>query len=249
MSRDRLDEHRRVWAGKPVLAQVYGVWFEALLSELPPGRALEVGAGPGFLREYARQRRPDIAWIAVDVIPAPWNDLAADALGLPLRAGTVGSVVGLDLVHHLASPRRFFQEAARVLRPGGHIAVVEPWVTPLSFPIYRWLHEEGCTLGLNPWDPFHLKEGETKVAFQGDAAVVRRLLVTTTPQEWQSLGFRPPRRRILNGFAYLLSLGFKRGSLLPPRATPFFLRLDERLRAAAPLFGMRALVVWERAAP
>ena len=169
MSRERLDEHRRVWADKPVLAQVYGVWFEALLSELPPGRALEVGAGPGFLREYARRQRPDLAWIAADLIPAPWNDLAADALGLPLLGGTVGSVVGLDLVHHLASPRRFFQEAARVLSPRGRIAVVEPWVTPLSFPIYRWLHEEGCTLGLDPWDPFALKEGETKIAFEGDA--------------------------------------------------------------------------------
>jgi SAM-dependent methyltransferase len=249
MSRERLDEHRRVWAAKPVLAQVYGVWFDALLSELPPGRALEVGAGPGFLREYARPRRPDISWIAVDVIPAPWNDLAADVLELPLGSGTVGSVVGLDLVHHLASPRRFFQETARVLSPGGRIVVVEPWVTPLSFPIYRWLHEEGCTLGLNPWDPFHLKEGETKKAFQGDAAVVRRLLVETSAREWQSLGFRPPRRRILNGFAYLLSLGFKKGSLLPRRATPFFLGLDQRLRSAAPLLGMRALVVWERAAP
>jgi hypothetical protein len=126
--------------------------------------------------------------------------------------------------------------------------VVEPWVTPLSFPIYRWLHEEGCTLGLDPWDPFALKEGETKIAFEGDAAVVRRLVVTTSPQEWLSLGFRPPRLQILNGFAYLLSLGFKKGSLLPRRAAPILLRLDEGLKGAAPLLGMRALVVWERAA-
>lgn len=246
MSRARLDEHRSVWAGKPVLAPVYGVWFDALLDQVPSGRVLEVGAGPGFLGEYARRRRPDLDWIAADIIPAPWNDLAADALDLPLGTGSVGSVIGLDLVHHLAAPGRFFREASRVLRPEGRLAVVEPWVTPLSFPIYRWLHEEGCRLRLDPWDPFPLEAGKTKAAFQGDAAVVRRLVVATAPDEWRGLGFRPPRVRILNGFAYLLSLGFKPGSLLPLRAAPFFLRLDEHLRGAARLFGMRALVVWER---
>jgi SAM-dependent methyltransferase len=247
VSRDRLDEHRRVWAGKPVLAQVYGVWFDALLAQVPSGRVLEVGAGPGFFREYARRIRPDLAWLAADLIPTPWNDLAADAQNLPLGDGSVGSVVGLDLVHHLAAPRRFFGEAARVLGAEGRLAVVEPWVTPLSFPIYRWLHEEGCRLGLDPWDPFRLEGANAKAAFEGDAAVVRRLVGTTPPEEWKSLGFHPPRVRVLNGFAYLLSLGFKPASLLSRAAAPFFLRLDERLGGAAPLLGMRALVVWERA--
>src|SRR6185295_12227033 len=60
MSRERLVEHRQIWAQKPVLAQVYGPWFEALLAEIPAGgRALEVGAGPGFLAEEARRRRRD----------------------------------------------------------------------------------------------------------------------------------------------------------------------------------------------
>jgi SAM-dependent methyltransferase len=247
VSRAKLDEHRRLWRDKPVLEGVYRVWFDALLAEVPAGaRVLEVGAGPGFLAEHARGRRPDLRWIATDVIEAPWNDLVADGLRLPLASAAVDAVVGLDLVHHLARPAAFFEEAARVLDKGGRLAVVEPWVTPFSYPIYRFLHQEGCTLGLDPWNPFGLAEGERKDAFDGDAAVAHRLLGRTPRARWTELGFDPPRCRRLNGFAYLLSLGFKPGSLLPRPALPLLLAVDAATAPLAGLFGMRAIVVWAR---
>src|SRR5262245_19913865 len=112
MSEATLDEHRRIWAGKPVLAHVYGVWLGALIDGLPPGsRVLEVGAGPGFLGEYASRQRPDLRWISSDIGVVPWNHVAADALRLPFRTGSVDAVVGLDVLHHLARPRSFFGEA------------------------------------------------------------------------------------------------------------------------------------------
>ena len=247
MSAPLLHEHRRVWAAKPVLARVYQPWFDLLLDLVPKnGSALEVGAGPGFLAEYARARRPDLHLVAADILSAPWNDLVADALRLPVRGAAVSVVLGLDFVHHLARPAAFFEEAARVLAPGGCLAVVEPWVTPFSFPIYRWLHQEGCRPRLDPWDPFGVGEGP-KEAFTGDAAVPWALVRRTSPRRWAELGLKPPRLRLLNGFAYLLSLGFKRGSLLPPRLAPAFQALDSGLRSAAPLLGLRAQVIWSKA--
>ena len=50
----------------------------------------------------------------------------------------------------------------------------------------------------------------------------------------------------MNGFAYLLSLGFKPASLLPPRLAGVALGLDEGLAPLAPGLGMRVLAVWER---
>lgn len=247
MSKDRLEEHRRIWDRKPVLERIYGVWFDALLRLVPPGaRAVEVGAGPGFLTEHARSRRPDVRWVATDLEAAPWNDAAADAHRLPFRTGTAGAVLGLDLVHHLARPGLFFGEAARVLTPGGRLAVVEPWVTWLSYPVYRWLHHEGCTPDLDPTEPFKAARAEAKDPFQGDAAVLWRLVRQTTSQGWADYGFRPPRVTVLNGFAYLLSLGFRQASLLPQPLLPFFLDLDERASRLAPYLGLRALAVWER---
>jgi hypothetical protein len=74
MSLELLEDHRRTWNAKPVLADVYGMWFEALLATRgsSPHRVLELGAGPGF-SEYARRRRPDLSWIAADVVAAPWT--------------------------------------------------------------------------------------------------------------------------------------------------------------------------------
>jgi SAM-dependent methyltransferase len=243
MSLERLREHRSIWEAKPVLADVYAVWFDELIGLARPGqRVLEVGAGPGLLAPWSRERRPDLRWIASDLLAAPWNDLVSDATALPIRAGTLDLVVGVDVLHHLARPRRFFIEAARVLAGGGRIALLEPWVTPLSYPIYRFVHQEGCTLGIDPWEPF----AAGKDAFDGDGAVPWRIVRSTPDPEWRSLALAPPRVRPFNGFAYLLTLGFRRASLLPRAAAPAFTRLDGALAPFAGLFGMRALLVWER---
>jgi SAM-dependent methyltransferase len=246
MSRERLDEHRSIWAGKPVLQRVYEPWFDALIAEAPQGgRVLEIGAGPGFLAVHARARRPDIRWVATDVLAAPWNDVAADAGRLPFAGGCFDVVVCLDLVHHLARPRDFFAEAARVLRPGGRLAAVEPWVSPMSYPIYRWLHEEGCDLGIDPWDPFPASAG-AKEAFEGNGALTWRVVRSGGAGQWASMGLGPPRVRALNAFGYLLSLGFRKGSLLPTGLVPLARRIDDVTRVIAPLTAMRAKVVWDR---
>jgi len=245
VSLDRLAEHRRLWRAKPVLARVYEPWFASLVGVAPAGaRVLEVGAGPGLLAEHARAQRPDLRWIASDLHAAPWNTVAADAGRLPLAAGSVGAVLGLDVLHHLAAPGRFFEEAERVLRAGGRLALVEPWITPLSWVVYRFLHHERCRLGVDPWSPF---PAGGKDSFDGDAAVPWRMARTTPAGRWRELGFAPPRVARLNAFAYLLSLGFRPASLLPaPLAGPL-LALDRASRPLAPLTALRALLTWERA--
>lgn len=247
MSLARLVDHRRIWKLKPVLEDIYSVWFDALLAAVGQGgRVLEVGAGPGFLSEHARRARKGMAWIATDVTATPWNDVAADAQRLPFASASLDAVVALDVIHHLARPESFLAEASRVLRENGRIVVVEPWITALSYPIYRWLHQEGCTPDLDPRDPFKSSREASKDAFAGDAAVAWRLLKTTPAERWRELGLRPPRARILNGFAYILSLGFREASLLPRWLAPALIRLDERTSFLASFTGMRALIAWER---
>jgi SAM-dependent methyltransferase len=242
---ERLHEHRELWARKPVLADVYAPWFAALAEAVPAGgRVLEVGAGPGFLAAWARARLPASRWVAVDLLPTPWNDAAADAHRLPFAASAFDAVVTLDVLHHLADPGRFFAECARVLRAPGRLASVEPWISPFSYPIYRWLHREGCRPGFDPWHPF---AAGAKQPFDGDGGVLSRLVRSTPAERWRQLGLLPPRLRLFNGFAYLLSLGFMRGSLLPRPVAPHVMALDRWLQPGAALFAMRALALWDRA--
>lgn len=246
-TRQHLEQHREVWRRKPSLAAIYQVWFDALLDSVGPAAdVLEIGSGPGFLAEYARARRPDLRWISSDVVETPWNDVAADALQLPFREKSLDAVVVVDLLHHLARPAAFFQEAGRVLRGGALVSTIEPWVTPFSFPIYRWTHPEGCTLDIDPWDPFGVAESRDKQPLHGNSACAWRLVRTAPATRWRELGFEPPRVSLFNGFAYLASFGFRRRSLLPDRLTPILLRLDKASARLAPLLSLRALITWRR---
>jgi SAM-dependent methyltransferase len=248
VSREQLERHLAIWQRKPELRLVYGVWFDLLLEQLPQGATtLEIGAGMGTFAAHARGRRPDLRWIATELTVTGWNDVVADALRLPFRDETIDAVVGLDVLHHLARPRWLFTEAARVLRPGGRLAVVEPWVTPLSFVVYRFFHQESCVFS-DPWEPFATTGDLTKEAFDGNAAVLNLVVRRTAMDDWASLGFAPPRVDLLNGFAYLLTLGFRTTSLLPATAAPAALRLDHWLRPLAPAVALRARAVWLRAA-
>jgi len=247
VSLERLEEHRRLWEGKPELRAVYEVWFDLLLDGIPEkARVLEVGSGPGLLAEAAHRRRPDLRWTSSDLLATPWNDLSADAGRLPLATGSVDAVVGVDVLHHFPSPADVFREAARVLGGVGDLRLVEPWITPLGWIIYRFFHQEDCRLRIDPWDPF---PGPEKDAFDGNAAVPWRLVGRTPAWEWRHLGFEAPRRRRLNAFAYLLSLGFREASFLRPGMVRPLLALDRWTRLLSPLLALRALLVWPSAPP
>lgn len=247
MSLERLREHRRLWAAKPALRDVYGVWFGAILSRVPAGaRVLEVGAGPGLFSAWARAARPDLRWVATDLLAAPWNDVAADATALPVRSASVDLVAGIDVLHHLARPRDLFAEAARATAAGGRLVLLEPWITPLSYPVYRLAHEEDCTLGVDPWTPF--ASGPSKDAFEGDQAIPWKIVRSTGDEGWRRLGLATPTVTALNGFAYLSTLGFRPATLLPRRLVTPLMWGDRVLAPIARWAGLRALLEWERAA-
>jgi len=110
------------------------------------GVSVEVGAGPGFFK----QTLPSV--ISTDIVWCPWLDAVADAQKLPFQSSTVANIFGVDMLHHLASPMTFLLEAQRILLPGGRLILVEPWVTPFSYFIDRYFHQEDCDLSTHLWD-------------------------------------------------------------------------------------------------
>ena len=59
-------------------------------------------------------------------------DLRLDAGRLPFKAGALRAIVMTDVLHHLPRVDQFLDEAARCVRPGGAIPMIEPWVTSWS---------------------------------------------------------------------------------------------------------------------
>jgi SAM-dependent methyltransferase len=86
-----------------------------------------VGCGEG---ELARHLPPG-AWVGVDgstamLESAPEPHHHADASALPFADGEFPAVALLYVLYHLAEPRLALEEARRVLRPGGLLAVAAP---------------------------------------------------------------------------------------------------------------------------
>jgi SAM-dependent methyltransferase len=233
-----LTKHRRVWAAKPVLRRIYQEQFYAPLLEYAGARTLEIGSGPGLLGEIA----PDV--IRTDILPSPYVHLAADAHCLPFADGGFDSVIGLDVLHHLDTPVRVLREAARVLRPGGTLALVEPWITPFSRFVWTYLHQERCDMAVEPWkDASQFDAGTAKEAFDGNAAIPYRLV--QHPEALPELHLE--RCDTFSLFTYVLSFGFKRASLLPLFAYPLVYGFEQATR---PLWkrpaALRALLVWRK---
>ena len=243
-----LNRHRRVWMKKPALRRIYKEEFfsRQLAQRKISGISIEVGGGPGFFKTAL----PDV--ISTDLIYCPWLDVIADAQRLPFREASVSNVFGVDILHHLGAPMAFLQEAERVLAPGGRLILAEPWVTPISYLIYRYLHQEDCDLSVNAYELSNPDRAAAKKAFDGNQAVP--YLLFGRRNRSKTLALVPQLKLAMLEqfclFAYLLSFGFKNMNLLPEFIYPGVAVIE---RVTLPLWrriaSLRALIVLEKRDP
>lgn len=243
-----LAEQRDVWDRKPGLRAIYADYHRRMLVALrhpgaPPGPILDVGAGSNRFKSLDR----DV--ISLDIAAAPWVDVQGDACRLPFADASLAGIAMLDVLHHLVDPLPFFREAQRCLKPGGRLVLIEPGMTPLSYPFYRYLHREPADLGVDPLtprvthgpaDPFDSNQATPTLLFKRIEHRIRLLE-------------RVPAMRLLSAdwlslFAYPLSGGFQRWSLLPGQLTVPLLWLEDRLLPSlGPFLAFRLMLVMGRA--
>lgn len=232
-------QHRAVWDAKPVLRALYGDLFRRIDAACVPGSVLEVGGGIGaFKAERAHVTSLDVTW-------APWLDMVGDAQALPVADGSFDNIVMTDVLHHLPHPTKFLAEAQRVLRPGGRLIVVEPAITPGSWPFYHFIHQERVDMKADPFGPAPQCSADPYDANQA----VPTLMFLRAPERvaQASPALRLVSAKHLSLLAYPLSGGFKRWSLIPTGLIAPLLRLEDCL---APLLGrvmgFRLMAVLER---
>ena len=80
-----------------------------------------------------RQLFPGKPYVGIDVRLGPGVDRVADVEALPYADGSFGTVVAMNTFEHVARFWRGFEEAYRVLRPGGALLV--------SCPFYFHIHD------------------------------------------------------------------------------------------------------------
>ncbi|MEU6663417.1 methyltransferase domain-containing protein [Streptomyces sp. NPDC046821] len=119
-----------------------GPAFESAVAELglrAGDRVLDAGCGTGRALPALREAvGPTGTVLGVDLTPAMLNAavragrdragalLLADVTRLPVRSESLDAVFGSGLVSHLPHPEEDLRELARVVRPGGLLALFHP---------------------------------------------------------------------------------------------------------------------------
>ncbi|MFD2182377.1 class I SAM-dependent methyltransferase [Rhodoplanes azumiensis] len=238
----RLLEHRRVWERKDVLRIVYSDYYRRMLELAPVGPLLDIGGGSAHVKNF----RPDA--VSLDILPFPGIDTVADAHQLPFPDGHFASIIMLDVLHHLDRPIVFLKEAARVLRKGGRLLMIEPGITPVSWWFYHFVHQEPVIMGQDPFamtekmsgkDPFDSNQAIPTLVF-GRANGLKRLAAAVPEFEVKAVDW-------LSLLVYPLSGGFKSWCLVPEAAASPGIAFENRLPAVLRrTFGFRIFVALER---
>jgi SAM-dependent methyltransferase len=174
--------------------------------------------------------------------------VVADAHRLPFPDAAFAGVVMLDVLHHLERPIDFLKEASRVLRPGGRLAMMEPAMTTLARQFYHHFHEEPVEMHVDPFapvsidpnrDPFDANQAIPSLLFAASPA--RKRVEQTVPSlrvqsvKWMSL------------FAYPMSGGFQKWSLMPAALVGPVLAIEDRIpEMVRKHIAFRMMIVLER---
>jgi ubiquinone/menaquinone biosynthesis C-methylase UbiE len=119
-----------------------------------PRAVVEVGAGTGLLTRVLAPMLGAPRYVAIDISTAMLDTartrcdgddvehLHADVADTGLAGASFDAVVGVDIIHHLASPIVALREWKRIARPGARLAVLEtnPY-NPLNLGLIGVEHE------------------------------------------------------------------------------------------------------------
>jgi len=131
------------------------VYDQLLTGDLAGLRLLDVGCGTGRFSERARQRGAEV--VALDLGPnllrqtlarADVRPVVGDGLRLPFKDASFDVVVSSEMIEHTTNPAAAVGEMARVLKPGGRLALTCP------NKVWLWLVRLATAVKLRPFDGY-----------------------------------------------------------------------------------------------
>jgi len=188
---------------------LYKKFHEEIKSNLTDGISLEIGSGNSNYKDF------DEVVITSDITYDERLDLVFDALNIPFKSNSISNIILFDVLHHLEKPLDFLNEARRVLRKHGRIVLVEPYVSPISWLIYKLFHDEDTSFRFDLESPFSEQKGKKK-PFDGNQAIPSIIFF----KNQKLLNKKFPFFRVIISekrslFAYPLTFGLKSKGIFP----------------------------------
>ena len=201
---------------------------------------LEIGSGGGNFKEFFA----DV--ISSDFIFCEWIDLNLDAHVLPFRENSLGNIIFIDVLHHLANPVLFLSEAQRVLRNNGRLIMLEPYISPFSYIIYNYFHQEDVDFKIDVWNR-RIASNNKKKVFDGNSAIPTIIFskeIERFHKEFPNL--KVIKKELLTFILYPLSGGFDRKSFVPAGMLKYLGFTEKILQPFGKIFAFRMLTVIEK---
>ena len=242
MSLEILQKHRKTWQQKKILQRIYQNWYRQILEQCnDKGPTLEIGGGGGNFKNFYPKA------ICSDYTLCPWLDLNLDAHHLPFRSDSLANIVMIDVLHHLTRPLLFIEEARRVLKTKGRLIMLEPCITPGSYLVYNYLHQEEVDFSKDIFNQDIWNHEDEKKPFDGNMAIPTELFFRN-PEKFSRKfnNFPVILKKYSDYLTYPLSGGFDHSSLIPDNVVPFLTLVEKAIQPFGLLLAYRMLVVLEK---
>lgn len=220
------------------LLRIYHEWYQYLKSSLSDseGGILELGSGGGFLTECI----PEL--ISSEVFYCSGTAVTLDGQRLPFANQSLQAVLMTNVLHHIPDNRFFFAEAARCVKKGGCISMIEPWNTPWASFVYNVLHHEPFEPGAADW---HLSSNGP-LTTANDALPWIILGRDRNQFEAEFPEWKIKKVQLMMPFRYLVSGGVSLRQLMPDWSYPLWKGLETVLLPLDHLLSMFAYIHLER---
>jgi SAM-dependent methyltransferase len=212
---------------KPSCKTYYSWLYSQISRELKQEeKYLEIGAGAGisrfFLEDYAILRSDFMPWENGQVIGK------VDAQDLPYSDNQFSGVFGVDMLHHVEKPAQLLIESLRVTNYGGILVFVEPYVSIISYFVYKIFHPERVTIptGFNP-----TKTWVSSSPSDGDQSVAQRIFCSKSGKNFVKAQFGDAisvHIDYLSPTAFYLTRGLNNPSNLPAWLISAFIKIDQK---------------------
>jgi SAM-dependent methyltransferase len=232
----------RLNSQRPAQYYYYQWLYSKIEQKLPDyGKILEIGAGYGMSEDFIDSKRVYRTEFMKSVPPGVHGGV--DASRLPFKDESFSSSFAVDAIHHIPDSLKAIKELLRVTKDGGFVILIEPYVSLLSYPIYKVFHKEKTSAKL---DLLSRNTWVSEAPQDGNQGVMQNLLKILARQD-REMRFKSIQVTYLSPLSFFATGGLSRPIPVAKSVIRAIVSLEKYIPSKIlKITGSRILVIFEK---